>query len=155
MPMAVAMILSMTISIAMAVTMFILVTVPVVVVGIAVLFLFSVVIAVIVPVLGAIVAAVELLFPAIMAPPVRAFVVAGEGAAIAIARIEMAIVISAETYRTGEPGASSDKYAGLKPLRPIVSERCALVRLVIEVPIRARRSVANVDVDADLRVCLL
>jgi len=156
MPVAIAMVIAMTISMTVAVAISIAMAIAVVVaMRVAVLFVFAVVVAVVVAVLSAIVAAVELFLPAFVPAPVRALVMAREWPAIAIARIKPAIVISMEAYRACEPWARSDKYAGLKPLRPIVAERGALIRLVVEVPIRARRGVANIDIDADLRTCLL
>lgn len=158
--MTVAVIISMAVSVSMAIAMLVAVIIAtpvavVIAVRIAMVFVLAIVIAVIVAVLGAIVAGVELLLPALMPAPVGALVMTGEGSTIAIARIKPAIVISTEAYRANEPRARTNKNARLKPLRPIVTERRTLVRRVIEVPIRTDRGVADINVDTDLRVCLL
>jgi len=117
----VAVIISMAVSIAM--------TIPTVVaMRITVLFVLAVMVPVIVAIFSAVVAAVEVPFPAGMPAPIGALVVTREPSVIAVARIKPAIVMSTEAYRPSEPRPSSNKDAGLEPLRPVVAEWSASIR---------------------------
>jgi hypothetical protein len=65
--------------------------------------------------------------------------------AVAIARIIPVIYVPIETMRPMEPWPCSDKHASVKPIRPIVPIRSAVIRLIVEVPVRAIRRNADPD----------
>jgi hypothetical protein len=65
--------------------------------------------------------------------------------AVAIARIIPVIYVPIETMRSMEPRPCSDKHASVKPIRPIVPIRSAVIRLIVEVPVRAIRRNADPD----------
>ena len=153
---AVAVAMSVAVAVTIAITVIIPVTIAAIVsMRVAVLIALTVVVAVVVPVLGAIRTAVELIFPAAMVVPIRPLSRSRERTTVAVARIEPAIVIATKTYRPCEPRTRANKDAALKPLRPVIAERGAAVRRIVEVPIWACRRLSNIDVDTDLGVCLL
>jgi hypothetical protein len=69
---------------------------------------------------------------------------------VSVARIKAVVDVAIEAARSVEPWAGSDKYPTQKPVGPVVTVRCAVVRCVIEVPIRAYRRYTNIDTDGDL-----
>ena len=56
---------------------------------------------------------------------------------ITIMRVVAVINMAVEPTMTVEPRSSSDKHSVEKPVRPVISVRRAVVRSVVEVPIRA------------------
>ena len=58
---------------------------------------------------------------------------------VAMPRIEPVVHMPIEPMRPMEPRPRSDKDASIEPVRPIVAVRSAVIRSVVEVPIRAIR----------------
>jgi len=86
-------------------------------------------------------------FPTCVTAPVGAFTAYGIWAVIAKARIIVMVDVAAKTYRTAEPWSCAQEHATRKPLRTVISERCALIRRVAEVAVGANRRHANADAD--------
>ncbi len=63
---------------------------------------------------------------------------------IAIMRIPAIIYVAIEAARTMEPRAGSDKDAANEPVRAVVPVGSAIIRRIVEVPIRAHGRHANV-----------
>jgi hypothetical protein len=82
---------------------------------------------------------VEPLFPALR-----------QWAVVSVVRIKAVVDVAIEAARSMKPGAGSDKYPAKKPVGPVVAVGSAVVRCVIEVPIRAYRRHTNIDTDGDL-----
>jgi hypothetical protein len=71
-------------------------------------------------------------------------------AVVAIMRIIAVVDMAIEAVRAMEPGTGSEEQPADEPIRAIVPIRSAVVRGIVEVPIRAHRRWPNVDADADL-----
>ena len=150
------MIVSMAIVVAFAMPVamiFTMLTAMIFTVRIAVILVVAVVIAVVVANFTAICRPVIIPLPAFMAPPVGVLAATGKRSMIAVVRIKRSVIVPAKSYRPCEPRPRADKYAALKPFRRVVAERSALVRSVIEVPIRANRLRPDIHADAELRPC--
>jgi len=144
MPVTIAMIIvPMSITMAMIVTM-----------RIPVLLVLAIVIPVIMPNFTAIFVSVPVMLPAPMTSPVCALAAHRIRAVITKSRIVGVIDVSSEAYRTTEPRSRTQKHSARKPLRPVVAKRCAVIRRVVVVPVRAHRRGANLYIQAHLRLCL-
>jgi hypothetical protein len=64
---------------------------------------------------------------------------------IAMARIIPVIYVPVEASMPMEPRPCTDKHASIKPIRPVVPIRSAIIRRIVEVPIRAIRRNADPD----------
>lgn len=135
-------IMAVSIAIAMAVVV-VIVASPV----ITMVFVLAVMMAVVMADFFAVFTGVEGSFPAAMTAPVCMLAAYGVRAVIAEARIVGAIDISAETYRTVEPGSRSEEDSAVKPCGTVVAERGATIGSVVVVAIRAKRLGAYVDRD--------
>jgi hypothetical protein len=71
------------------------------------------------------------------------------GTLVAVVWIETVINVALEVVGAVEPGADSDEHAAVKPLRPVIPIRRAIVGFEIVVAVRALRFYA--DIDGDLR----
>jgi hypothetical protein len=96
----------------------------------------------------------EAFYSSVMPIPVTAFSTMGKAATISEARIVASIYVTAETITAVIPGAAADEHPIRKPFRPIVAIRCALIRRVIVVAIRAGRFSAYLNAETHLRVRL-
>jgi hypothetical protein len=72
---------------------------------------------------------------------------------IAIMRVIPVIHVSVEPTRPMEPRPRADKHSTIEPVRPIVPIWCAIIRCIVEVPIRAIRRGPNAH--NNLRGCHL
>ena len=75
----------------------------------------------------------------------------GQGPMITMMRIIAIVDMAVEAVRTVEPGSSSNKCPAHKPIWPIVAIGRAVIRSVVEIPVRTHRSHSNVD--GNLRRC--
>jgi hypothetical protein len=80
--------------------------------------------------------------------------VAGEGAMVARAWIELAIHGTVEVMGTMEPRASAKEDAAVEPLGTIVAISSTVVGRIVIVAVGAFGRVADVDADGNLGVCL-
>jgi hypothetical protein len=71
----------------------------------------------------------------------------GYRSAVSVMWVKAVVNVAIKPARAVEPRTSSKEDPAHKPIGPIVTIGCAVVRLVVEVPIRANRSHANTDSD--------
>ncbi len=64
---------------------------------------------------------------------------------VSVVRVETVVHMPIEPMRTMEPRTGSDKDAPNEPVRPIVPIRRAIIRRIVEVPIRTHRRHANAN----------
>lgn len=69
---------------------------------------------------------------------------------VSVARIKAVVNVAIKAARSVEPGAGPDKYSANKPIGPIVAVGSAIIRRVIEIPVRTYRRYAHIDTDGDL-----
>jgi hypothetical protein len=73
-----------------------------------------------------------------------------QGSNIAVVRIKAVVNVSDEAVWAMKPGSSSKKYSAHKPIRPVITVRSAIIRGIVEVPVRAHGSHSDVDADSNL-----
>jgi hypothetical protein len=64
---------------------------------------------------------------------------------VPVARIIPVIYVPVEASMPMEPRPCTDKHASIKPIRPVIPIRSAIIRRIVEVPIRAIRRNADPD----------
>jgi len=69
----------------------------------------------------------------------------GERAVVAVAGIEAVIYVSVEAGVAMEPWAGADEDSANEPVGAVIAVRCAVIRRIVEVSVRAHRSDADVD----------
>ena len=69
----------------------------------------------------------------------------GEGAVVAVTGIEAVIYVSVEAGVAMEPWAGADEDSANEPVGAVIAVRCAVIRRIVEVSVRAHRSDADVD----------
>jgi hypothetical protein len=74
----------------------------------------------------------------------------GNRPVISIVRIPAIIYVAIKAARTMEPRSGADEQTVYEPVWPVIAIRGAIVRRVIEVPIRANWRRAEIYADADL-----
>ena len=73
----------------------------------------------------------------------------GQGAAITVTRIVAIIYMAIKAAGPVKPRSNADEDAVREPIGPVVAIGCAIVRSVVEVPVRAVGLGAEIDADAD------
>jgi hypothetical protein len=68
-----------------------------------------------------------------------------EGTMVSVPGVVPIIHVSVESMRAMKPWSGSDKHTTREPIRPVVTIRCAVIRSVIEVAIRAYRRSPNAE----------
>ena len=71
---------------------------------------------------------------------------------VAVMRIKPVVHVPIEPARPVEPGTGAKKHPAIKPIRTVVAISGAVIRRIVEVPIRAHRSYANADADLSRRL---
>jgi hypothetical protein len=74
----------------------------------------------------------------------------GQRAVVTMMRIETVVDMAVKAGTSVEPGASSNKHSANKPVGSIVAIRSTVIRLVVEVAVRAHRGHSNVYADGNL-----
>jgi hypothetical protein len=74
----------------------------------------------------------------------------GQRSNVTVMRIVAVVDVSVKLVTTVKPGASSKKHPAHKPIGPIVAVGSAVIRGVVEVPVRTRGSRSDVYADANL-----
>jgi hypothetical protein len=69
---------------------------------------------------------------------------------VTVARIKAVVHVAKKAVGAVKPGASPDKHPANKPIGPIVAVGSTVVRLIVEVPIRAHGGRPNVHGDGNL-----
>jgi hypothetical protein len=69
---------------------------------------------------------------------------------VTVVRIKAIVDVAPEAVRSVKPGAGSDKHAANKPIRPVITVRSAVIRGIVEVPVRADGSRSDVYADRNL-----
>jgi hypothetical protein len=69
---------------------------------------------------------------------------------VTVVRIKAVVNMAVKAARAVKPGASSEEHPANKPIGPIVAIRRAIVRRIIEVPVRANGSRSNIYADGNL-----
>jgi hypothetical protein len=64
---------------------------------------------------------------------------------VSVTRIVAIVDMAIKAVGAVEPGAGADEHATHKPIWPIVTVRRAIIRSIVEIPIRANRRHPNVD----------
>jgi len=72
---------------------------------------------------------------------------------ITVIRMEAIVYMPCKAFRAMEPRSRANKDASGKPFRPIVAVRGTSIRSNIVVTVRADWGGADIDTDADLRLC--
>jgi hypothetical protein len=80
----------------------------------------------------------------------RMIAAGGQGADIAVMRIEAVIHVTIEAVGAVEPGAGTDENAANEPVRPVIAIRGAIIRRIVEVPVRAIGRGPKIYADRDL-----
>jgi hypothetical protein len=68
---------------------------------------------------------------------------------VTVVRVITVVYVAVEAASAVKPGASSEKDPANKPIGPIVAVGSAVIRLIVEVPVRAHGRHSNAD--ANLR----
>ncbi len=76
----------------------------------------------------------------------------GQRAPVPMMRVEAVIHVAMETRRAVEPRTYTDKYAGVKPIRPVVPIWSTVIRGVIEISIWANGCNPDIHAYRDLRM---
>jgi hypothetical protein len=69
---------------------------------------------------------------------------------VSVMRIKAVVNMAVKAVTAVKPGASSNKYPANKPIGPIVSVRSAVIRGIVEVPVRAYGSHSDIYADGNL-----
>jgi hypothetical protein len=74
----------------------------------------------------------------------------GQGPNVPVTRIKAIVHVAEKPVRAMKPGTGSNKHSANKPIGSVVSVGSAVIRGIVEVPIRAHRGHSDVDPDTDL-----
>jgi hypothetical protein len=78
----------------------------------------------------------------------------GKRSVVSVVRVKPVVDMPVETPGSMEPRPRSDEQPAHKPVRPIVAIGCAVIRWVVEIPIRTNRRRPNIDADRNLGRCM-
>jgi hypothetical protein len=71
---------------------------------------------------------------------------------VTVVRIKAVVNMAVKAARAVKPGASSKEHPANKPVGPIVAIRSTVIRLIVEIPVRAHGGRANVYANRNLAV---
>lgn len=72
---------------------------------------------------------------------------------VTMMRIKAIIDMAVKAVRSVEPWARANKYPAGKPIGPIVAVRSAVIRSIVEIPIRTHGGWSHVYADGNLGLC--
>jgi len=76
----------------------------------------------------------------------------GQRSNIAVMGVKAVVDVAVKAVRAVKPGAGPDEQPADKPVGSIVAIGCAIIRRIVEVPVRAHGSRSNVYANGDLGV---
>jgi hypothetical protein len=71
---------------------------------------------------------------------------------VTMMRVKAVVDVAEKAARAVKPGASSKEHPANKPVGPIVAIRSTVIRLIVEIPVRAHGGRANVYANRNLAV---